>query len=400
MGDAWYYAAGADPIGPFTLQELANELRKLPSLNAILVWRHGGSDWLRIEEIPELASLGTLAPPRAARKLEKAGAKRRGPETFVQLSGEWQGRLMRMLPFAGGAVLVAICGIVASYAYSNSALGWGYITGLAPAVSLVCFVGIRAIARGLPKPVTYFAALSLAGAIILVINWGGLLRANEATQAKRILANRTSVEAIQNAAREHPSNRSVRLMADVARVAQETQKRVEQLFAGIEPARLAQEPDLPTASKAQLIEYRDDLRAAEANSKTAVSKFTELLAEEQGALQTSLASYQTAGVVSATLKGVERRHVVAREFGARRLGALTELYASYGRLLDVLIREHGRVQFTGDAARFDNDKAVADWNAAAADLAAARERAEQTEREGENLKQQYERRLKDFLSSN
>ena len=189
-------------------------------------------------------------------------------------------------------------------------------------------------------------------------------------------------------------------MADVARAAQETQRRVEQLFAGIEPARLAQEPDLPTASKAQLIEYRADLQAAETNSRNAGSKFNELLVEEQTALRTSLSSYQPAGVVSATLKGVERRHAVARELGARRLGALTDLYVSYGQQLDVLIREHGRVQFTGDAAQFDNDKAVADWNAAAAALATARERVAQTEREGENLKQQYEQRLRDFLSSN
>jgi hypothetical protein len=63
MTDRWYYADKNRPVGPLSLRELADVLRKIPDWKDVLVWGEGSSDWRRAGEISDLRYLNTAPPP-------------------------------------------------------------------------------------------------------------------------------------------------------------------------------------------------------------------------------------------------------------------------------------------------------------------------------------------------
>src|SRR5262245_50300546 len=50
----WYYAAGAEPVGPMSLQDLEAALRRLPNWQEARVWREGFADWKKAGDVPDL----------------------------------------------------------------------------------------------------------------------------------------------------------------------------------------------------------------------------------------------------------------------------------------------------------------------------------------------------------
>jgi hypothetical protein len=63
MSDVWYYARGGKSVGPLTLGELKIALSGVSEAKDILVWRDSFSNWLKVEDVPELAPHVIKPPP-------------------------------------------------------------------------------------------------------------------------------------------------------------------------------------------------------------------------------------------------------------------------------------------------------------------------------------------------
>jgi len=63
MSDAWYYAHGDRSVGPLTIFELKKILSGFAEAQNILVWRKSFPNWVRAEDVPELAAHVIKPPP-------------------------------------------------------------------------------------------------------------------------------------------------------------------------------------------------------------------------------------------------------------------------------------------------------------------------------------------------
>ena len=64
MSDVWYYAEGDKSVGPLPLADLTAILSRVSNAKDVLVWRDGFSNWVKAENVPELAShVMKLQPP-------------------------------------------------------------------------------------------------------------------------------------------------------------------------------------------------------------------------------------------------------------------------------------------------------------------------------------------------
>ena len=87
MGErVWYYAEGPTQMGPVTLEELAEVLRRLPA--GALVWREGLGAWTPVEGVPELQGLRPprpVPPPLPPRGAEPPPAPRRSGDPGMKV---------------------------------------------------------------------------------------------------------------------------------------------------------------------------------------------------------------------------------------------------------------------------------------------------------------------------
>jgi hypothetical protein len=63
MGDAWYYAQGDKSVGPLTLIDLKKTLAGSAQAQDILIWRQSYPNWVRAQDVPELAADVIQPPP-------------------------------------------------------------------------------------------------------------------------------------------------------------------------------------------------------------------------------------------------------------------------------------------------------------------------------------------------
>jgi GYF domain 2 len=89
----WYYAAGADSVGPMSLQQLKTVLQRFPNWEEIPVWREGFSGWKNAGDVAELF-VGPPPVPRA--KIVRREVRKRG----------FFGRLFLILFFAFNALML------------------------------------------------------------------------------------------------------------------------------------------------------------------------------------------------------------------------------------------------------------------------------------------------------
>ena len=69
----WYVAADGASLGPFTLEQLQDDLASGRHTPATLVWRDGFADWLPAGQVPELQpGAQPQAPPLLAETLRDA----------------------------------------------------------------------------------------------------------------------------------------------------------------------------------------------------------------------------------------------------------------------------------------------------------------------------------------
>jgi hypothetical protein len=72
MSQIWYYLHGVKPIGPFTLDELRQNLAIMPDASNVLVWGDEFPDWKSAGDVPEVSSdKNSEARPAALERADK-----------------------------------------------------------------------------------------------------------------------------------------------------------------------------------------------------------------------------------------------------------------------------------------------------------------------------------------
>jgi type IV pilus assembly protein PilA len=167
----WFYLESDRELGPVTQEQLVLLLRsKLP--RGTLVWRDGLAEWMKAEDVPQIAAL--LAAPRPnlpPRPPRSPSAPARPPAPPLAVSGEaetWNPFVLLLRCFQWGGRFSR-----AEYAiayFSNLLLSSGAIVGLAILAAL-------AGSRRNQAAVTAAGALMIAwGLVVLVISVGAGLR--------------------------------------------------------------------------------------------------------------------------------------------------------------------------------------------------------------------------------
>ena len=159
----WFYLESDRELGPVTQEQLLLLLRsKLP--RGTLVWRDGLVEWMKAEDVPEIAAL--LAAPRPGvppRPPRMPRAPEPRPATSLAASGEpetWNPFVLLLRCFQWGGRFSR-----AEYAiayFSNLVLSFGLIFGLA-------LVAALAGSRRSQAPATAAFVLIVAWALVMVV---------------------------------------------------------------------------------------------------------------------------------------------------------------------------------------------------------------------------------------
>jgi len=282
----------------------------------------------------------------------------------------------RLANLAAFLLFVSAGAFIVYYVYGNSLYWASYISGQALSVMLLCQGAAFLLRRFLVERRTATGFL-LASVSLLAINASDISYAYESYEAKRLLALAEDAAQIHLTARQNPSNRVIQFTDAVLRKGEDTQARLAKIVEGIEPSALAQEPQPASATRTNLENYRSLLSEAETRARAAFAEYSAVLSEEREAVLSAHKTItQNEDLLRAALRGIDKRHASSREFLSRFFEARAGVYATYGRVYEFLVAQHGRFQVKDGKFIFIDQPTADRWNALVADYTRATQRLE------------------------
>jgi hypothetical protein len=222
-----------------------------------------------------------------------------------------------------------------------------------------------------------------------------LTRLQERTAAREgltALQGITDPKQIDEALRQHPTNKFLQLTAMATRAANETNASIEKLSAEVEPPAVSRVSNLSAASRSDLETLRRDLKTAEANATTFMPRYVALLKTERDNLeQYALSLHPGKDTVSRFLDTIDRQHAEITALTSRMLSARGDFYRAYDSYVAVLVGEFGAYKVVNGQFIFPFQPTVNRYNAAARAMTDASTRfAELEETRKRLLKSQQE----------
>lgn len=201
---------------------------------------------------------------------------------------------------------------------------------------------------------------------------------------------------LDEALRQHPSNRILRLMAAATKAASDTRSAVDQLSSQIEPAALSKDINFGTASRDDLEAFRQNLRMAAANASTFLPRYVALFKAEHDKVENAAHSLHVPKQISSRiLNGLTQRHAKILGLISGMLSARADYYRAYEKYVAVLSGEFGSYKVVSGQFIFPLPRTVERYNTAAQGMTSAATRV--TEREAE-LKKQNQPLPEEWLS--
>ena len=196
----------------------------------------------------------------------------------------------------------------------------------------------------------------------------------------------TEATPLDEALRQHPQDKFLRMVAMAAKAANETNAAVEKLSAEVEPPAVSKNSNLGTASRDNLEALRRDLKTAEANATTFMPRYIALLKAERNNVE-KYASSQNAGseTTGRLLDNIDKRHAEFTALMSRMLSARSELYRAYGDYVAFLIAESGGYKVVDGQFVFALQRTVDRYNVTARAMTVATRRVVELEEERKGL---------------
>ena len=208
--------------------------------------------------------------------------------------------------------------------------------------------------------------------VYFVLDLGQLQDRIAAREGQAALQGITEASQIDEALRQHPQNKFLRIMAMATRAADETNAAIAKLSNEVEPPSISTTGNLGTTSRSNLEALRSDLKTAEANATTLTPRITAALKAERDAVEKYAASLHLGKDASSRLmENLDRRHAEIAALTSRTSPARADFYRAYQNYLALLIGEFGAYKVVNGEFIFPLQRTVDRYNVAAQAMTAA-----------------------------
>jgi hypothetical protein len=206
---------------------------------------------------------------------------------------------------------------------------------------------------------------------------------------------------IDEALRQHPSNKFLRLMAMASKAADETNAAMEKLSNEIEPPAISGNTNLGAASRSDLEALRRDLKTAEANATTFMPRTFALLKTERDNVEKYARSlYLGKDTIRSFLDNIDNRHAEITAYTSRMLSARADFYRAYENYVAVLVMEFGAYKVVNGEFIFPFQRTVDRYNVAAQAMTIAVKRVAELEEERKRLLKSQQEGWEQFVKNN
>jgi hypothetical protein len=241
---------------------------------------------------------------------------------------------------------------------------------------------------------------------ILALSVGGYflskLQDSVASQESRTaLQGITDSQQIDEALRQHPSNKFLKMIAMATKASIETSAAAEKLSNELEPPAISKNINFGTTSRSDLEALRRDLKTAETNATAFMPRYIALIKAERDKVEDyALSLHVGKNTISRFMGVVDKRLEKTTDFTSSMLSARAEYYRAYEKYVAVLAGEFGAYKVVNGEFRFPLQPAANRYNAAAAALTAAAKRVAELEEEKKQLMQSPHEGWEQFVSGN
>jgi hypothetical protein len=220
-----------------------------------------------------------------------------------------------------------------------------------------------------------------------------------AHESQTILQGLTDTGQIDEALRQHPSNKFLQLTAMATRAADETSAAAEKLSNEVERPAISRNINLGAASRSDLEALRRDLKTAEANAKTLLPRYIALFkAERDNVEKYALSLHVDKETMRRFLDNIDKRHAEITAFTSKMLSARADFYRAYESYVAVLDGEFGTYKVVNGQFIFPFQRTVNRYNDAASAMTAATKRVAELEEERKGLSKSQQERWQQFVN--
>ena len=220
-----------------------------------------------------------------------------------------------------------------------------------------------------------------------------------ARESQSTLQGITDAKQIDEALKQHPSNKSLQLIAMATKAADETNAAFEKLTNEIEQPAIPREINLGVASRSDLEALRRNLKTAQANATAFMPRYAALLKTEYDNVEKyALSLHLEKDTVSRFLDGLDKRHAETTAFISKMLSARADFYRAYEGYVAVLAAEFGTYKVVNGEFIFPLQRAVDRYNVAAHAMMVATKRVADLDEERKSLQKSQQQRWEQFVS--
>ncbi len=215
---------------------------------------------------------------------------------------------------------------------------------------------------------------------------GKLQESTAARESQTALQDITEPRQIDEALRQHPSNKFLQMIAVATKAANETNAATEKMSNEVEPPAISKNINLGAASRSDLEALRRDLKTAEANATALMPRYVALLKTERDNVEKYVLSLHVEkDAVSRFLDILDKRHAERAAFTSRMSSARTDYYRAYENYVAVLAGEFGSYKVVDGQFIFPFQRTVDRYNVAAHAMTVAAKRVAELEEERKSL---------------
>jgi hypothetical protein len=220
-----------------------------------------------------------------------------------------------------------------------------------------------------------------------------------AGESPAVLQGITAPDQIDEALRQHPQDRLLRILAMATRAADEANAAIEKLSGEVEPPGIPGDINLAAASREDLETLRRNLKLAQANAAAFMPRYLAVLKTERDHVESEARGLRLEkDTVARLLAMLDKRQAEIRDFSSRMLSARAEFYRAYESYVGVLVAEFGAYKVENGQFIFPFQRTVDRYNIAARAMSVATKRVAELEQERKGLLASQQEGWKQFVS--
>lgn len=225
-------------------------------------------------------------------------------------------------------------------------------------------------------------AIASLGVIYFVGDLAGVQEKIAAAESQAILRDITDPEQLDEALRQHPSNKTLKLIALADKASIATDAATRRLLDEAEPATLSRGLNLGTANRADLEALQRTLKTAEDNATTFMPRYTVLIRNARDEVEKDARSLNAAdNTVARFIAVIDEQNKEMTTSTSNLLAAHVEFYRASGKCVALLLREFGIYKVSNGQFVFPLQTTANRYNLMAAAMATTARRITELEEE-------------------